>query len=200
MLSEALSLSQYAELRLDFFKPSDVIPYAESVSGYMDRCICTVRPAREGGRFAGPEDSRVRLLEQVSAFRPYLLDVELSTLEENPQLRGLDGMMVSWHDFEASPTEPALRQRLQRMSGHSDWVKMVVTATRGEDAAAILGLYAVRNSTTLVAFAMGESGRFSRICAMHMGCPFMYVSLGLPVAPGQYSIHDIARITESGVV
>lgn len=200
-LKSSLESSEYAELRLDYLDKGGVAALLESAKPYLDRTVCTLRPDREGGRFAGTEAERVDLLEEISRYRPYLLDVELATFQANPGLRDrLDAdILVSWHDFERTPAISSLRRRLSLMRGYSQTVKMAVMAHDTRDVAAILGLYAFRGDATLVAFAMGEIGRFSRICSLYMGCPLTYVSLGEPVAPGQYSLAEVRRIASLGV-
>ena len=199
-LGLALESSKYAEIRLDYLDASDVVPLLESVSSRMGRAVLTLRSRKEGGRFGGTEAERIRLLEGAAAHGPFLLDVEYNTLLNNPGLRSRlnTDILASWHDLRGSPPVARLRRRMGEMGKYSDWVKMVVTADAGYGAAAILSLYAHRGKTNLVAFAMGEAGRFTRLCSMHLGCPFMYVSLGDPVAAGQYSLEDARRL--SGVM
>lgn len=197
-LDRALEVSRYAELRLDYLDISDIPAVLESASSRMDRLVCTLRPRREGGRFAGPESRRIRLLETISGYRPYLTDIEFSAVSRDGTLaRRLKGdIMVSWHDFGGTPSFASLRRRLHAMARYCGMVKMVSTAKGARDAARVLGLYAVRRDTVLVAFAMGEAGRFSRVCSLYLGCPFAYVSLGRPVAPGQYSLEDLRRVLD----
>lgn len=199
-LREALSVADMAELRLDYMEPDSIIPFLEDASTYMGRCICTVRPKREGGRFAGTEVYRQHMISEVSSFEPYLQDVELATLQDYPNLRNTPNMMVSWHDFTGSPDGAALRLRLADMARYSDMIKMVVTAHTGSDAASILGLYDDHIPTKLVAFAMGEAAKFSRICSVHLGAPFMYVSMYEATAPGQCTINEIRRLEAAGVI
>lgn len=196
----ALKESRYVELRLDCLDARAVEPFLESVSDRLGRAILTLRSPREGGHFAGTEDERIRLLETAATYGPFLLDVEHSTLLNNPGLRGClkTDILVSWHDLKWSATAVRLRRRMVEMNKYSNWVKMVVTVEAGQGAAAILSMYAYRGRTNLVAFAMGDAGRFTRFCSMHLGCPFMYVSLGEPVAPGQYSLEEVRRL--SGVM
>ena len=196
----ALKGSRYVELRLDCLDAHAVEPFLESVSDRLNRAVLTLRSPREGGRFADTEDERIRLLEAASTYGPFLLDVEYNTLMNNPGLRGSlkTDLLVSWHDLKWSASAARLRRRMVDMGEYSNWIKMVVTVEAGRGAAAILSLYAYRGKTNLVAFAMGDEGRFSRLCSMHLGCPFMYVSLGEPVAPGQYSLEEVRRL--SGVM
>lgn len=199
-LRRALSVADFAELRLDYMKPGLVVSFLEEVSGDLSRCICTIRSKQEGGRFAGTEEERRRLLFEVSEFEPYLQDVELATIQDCPSLRNTSNMMISWHDFAGSPGDAELRHRLDTMTQYSDVVKMVVTAHKGSDAAAILGLYAAHTPSSLIAFAMGEVAKFSRICSMHLGAPFMYVSMYEATAPGQYTLNEIRHLEKSEVI
>lgn len=199
-LQEALSVADFAELRLDYMKPDCIVSFLERVSKHMRRCICTVRSKQEGGRYVGTEKERQRIMCDISRFEPYLQDVELATLQSGTHLQDIPNVMVSWHDFTGSPDTVALRHKFDIMAKYSDTIKMVVTAHTGSDAAAILGLYAIRNQHDLIAFAMGEAARFSRICSVHLGAPFMYVSMHEATAPGQCTLSQIRRLEAAGVI
>ena len=199
-LESSLEMSKYAELRLDFLSPDQVGSLLESAAPYLNRTVCTLRPAAEGGRFESAESERIRLLEEISGYGPYLLDVELATIQNNHGLLDrLDAnILVSWHDFGGTPEPDALRRRLETMKQYSSNVKMAVMAHDVRDVATVLGLYAFKGDATLVAFAMGKAGRFSRLCSLYLGSPFTYVSLGTAIAPGQYSLEEIKKIPYLG--
>ena len=80
------------------------------------------------------------------------------------------------------------------MSKFSSNVKIVTTAKSTDDSARILQLYNKKGKVNLVAFAMGDLGRTSRILSLFLGSPFTYVSLGKPIAPGQFSVDEINKI------
>ena len=199
-LSEALKHSQYAELRLDYIGISQIEPLLEAASEHLDRTVCTLRPAGEGGMYEGGEGDRVRMLETISEYGPFLLDVEYS-VASTKNVTGQMGcdIMVSWHDFGGTPNPDALAQQMERMAAHSDMVKIATMAKSPADAASVMALYA-RAPCTLVAFAMGDVGRFTRLCALRMGSPFMYAHMGRAVAPGQYSVFEVRQIEEEGII
>lgn len=199
-LESSLEMSEYAELRLDFLSRDQVGSLMELAAPYMNRTVCTLRPAAEGGRFGGAESERIRLLEEISGYGPYMLDVELAAIQDNHGLLDRLGadILVSWHDFEGTPEPDELRRRLEAMRQYSSNVKMAVMARDTRDVATVLGLYAFKGDATLVAFAMGKAGRFSRLCSLYLGSPFTYVSLGTAVAPGQYSLEEIKKIPYLG--
>ena len=62
------------------------------------------------------------------------------------------------------------------------------------DTSRILSLYNKSSKTKLIAFAMGEQAKFSRILCIHLGSPYTYVSLGKAVAPGQFSLDDMKSL------
>jgi len=199
-LQSALANSDYAELRLDFLKPNQVPFCLTHVKKYLRRCICTLRPSTEGGKFQGTEKERISILKLIAEFQPHLLDVEYNTLKKNKELQKYlkiagTNILVSWHDFEKTPNEKTLRLMLRKMSRFSNNVKIVTTAKTIGDTIRILSLYKTyTKKNKLISFAMGDYGRMSRILCTKLGSPYTYVSLGKPVAPGQFSLKEMKNI------
>ena len=103
--------------------------------------------------------------------------------------------MVSWHDFTKTPNEQILKSMLKKMSKFSNNIKIVTTSKTIEDTIRILSLYkSCPRNVSLISFAMGDYGRMSRILCTKLGSPYTYVSLGKPVAPGQFSLKEIKSI------
>lgn len=198
---KALKKSDYAEIRLDFLKPQDVPRALHMVRGHLKRCVCTLRPKNEGGRFEGSEKDRISTLKLIAEYNPYLVDIEYSTLSKNRKLReyvrttGTD-VLVSWHDFKRTPSHKHLQKKMQQMRRLSRNVKIVTTATSASDVISVMSLYRIKG-VSLIAFAMGELGRISRILCMQFGSPYTYVSLGKPVAPGQFSLTEVKSMFRS---
>ena len=201
----ALSVSDLVELRLDFLRPGEAHGALAALRpAELSRAVCTVRPAAEGGAFEGREGDRASLLAMAAGFCPRLVDVEYSALRRSGRLasRVRDagaGLLVSWHDFGGTPAPAALRRRLAGMRRRSPLAKVVTTAAAPADAARVLSLYGgERRPGELVAFAMGEMGRVSRVLCLHLGSPFTYVSASRrPAAPGQFGAREMAGIIRS---
>ena len=87
VLKKALKKSDYAELRFDFLKPIQVPDALELVKKKLDRCVCTLRPVLEGGKFHGSENERISILKLIAEYRPFLLDIEFNTLRKNKALQ-----------------------------------------------------------------------------------------------------------------
>ena len=92
----------------------------------------------------------------------------------------------SFHDYSGTPDLEYLQQLRDRCYRYgADIAKIVVTAHSADDAARVMDLYGDCNN--LVAFAMGEAGRDTRIACLKAGAPFSYASLSdaEATAPGQ---------------
>lgn len=201
ILKKALKESDFAELRFDFLKPAQVPEALELTKNDLKRTVCTLRPKSEGGKFSGTEKERISILKLIAEYNPYLLDIEYNTIRKNKELgkyikKTKTNVLVSWHDFEKTPSVDALLKRLNDMKKFSKFVKIVTSAKKVTDASYVLSLYARAKGIKLITFAMGDHGRISRILCLYLGSPFTYVSLGKAVAPGQFSLKEIKKIID----
>jgi len=198
-LKNALSKSDFAEIRFDFLKKSDIPKVLEDIKKDLPRCVCTLRPKSEGGLFIGKEDERKSILRLIAEYNPYLLDIEFNTIQRDKKLaaylkKSKCKLLISWHDFKKTPNKSQLRLRYSKMRKFSNVIKIVTVARNVSDASRLLSLYSIKSKNKIVAFCMGEQGRFSRILCLHLGSPFTYVSLGKPIAPGQFSVNEIKSL------
>ena len=199
LLKNALLKSEYAEIRLDFVNPSEIPNILQNIKEKISRCVCTLRPKNEGGKFSGKENERISILKLISEYNPFLLDVEFNTLKKDQKLRQYlkksnTDILVSWHDFKKTPSMDRLNSRLTEMKKLSNFVKIVTVAKSISDTSRIMSLYNRSSKIKLIAFAMGEQAKFSRILCLHLGSPYTYVSLGKAIAPGQFSLDDMKSL------
>ena len=101
-------------------------------------------------------------------------------------------LIRSSHDFRGTPPEATLRSIYDRCRSFGGEVaKIVVSAASWADCERVLDLYryAGEDASSLVAFAMGEAGRKSRLDCLRLGSPFTYASLSTSeaTAPGQWT-------------
>ena len=201
ILSQALKKSDYAEIRLDYLEPIQIPLCLRLVRKQIKKCVCTLRPKSEGGKFSGTEKERIAILKLIAEFDPYLVDVEYNTLRSNKELyqylkKSKTRLLVSWHDFNKTPDKKNLKAMYRKMSRFSNYIKIVTTARSIGDTVRILSLYRdTPKKTSLISFAMGDHGRISRILCTKLGSPYTYVSLGKPVAPGQFSLDEMKEIS-----
>ena len=99
-------------------------------------------------------------------------------------------LIRSYHDFSGTDSLAALKALTEKCFAlGADIATIVVTANDDDDSARVLKLYESFDPGRLVAFAMGEKGRSSRIDCLAKGAPHTYASLNEEeaAAPGQMS-------------
>jgi len=166
--------------------------------------LVTNRVEGEGG--AAPEGpARLDALERAVEYDPVVaIDVELAAI------RGGDGrrvvkrarehgtaVVVSVHDFEATPGRGRMRSLLRAAGDHGDVAKLAVTATDRGD---VLDLLAVTDGADgrVATVAMGEAGRHSRAVAPLYGSRIGYapVDPADATAPGQYDLATLRTLVD----
>jgi len=200
ILKIALKKSDYVEVRFDFLKIKQIPEAIEMIKKDLSKIVCTLRPKTEGGKFLGNEKERIAILKLIAEYNPFLLDVEFNTLKKNSSFRRYlkstkTNLLVSWHDFKKTPSSTELKKKMKQMSKFSSNVKIVCTAKSIDDTNRMLELYSKKGKISLISFAMGDFGRISRILCLYLGSPYTYVSLGKAIAPGQFSVDEVKKIT-----
>ena len=200
VLKKALSKSDFAEIRFDYLKKTDIPIVLEDVKKSLSRCVCTLRPRSEGGLFIGKEDERKSILRLIAEYNPFLLDVEFNAIQKDKKLASYlkktkCKLLISWHDIKKTPSDSHLKTKFNKMKKFSDVIKIVTVAKNVSDASRLLSLYSLKSKNKTIAFCMGEQGKFSRILCLHLGSPFTYVSLGKAIAPGQFSVNEIKSLS-----
>jgi 3-dehydroquinate dehydratase-1 len=179
---------EFSEIRLDLCRLT-----LEEIGEVFSSGKTLIATCREG--VYGRDERLDRLLTAIRAGATFV-DVETETDEpfrravaEHAKRYGCR-LIVSHHDFEKTPPveEMLLAIRKCRKQG-ADTVKFVSTANDRRDSARILSLYALCTDIPLVAFAMGKTGRVTRLACVPLGAPFTYaaVSDDRAVAGGQMS-------------
>ena len=192
--------ADYVEIRFDFLNP-DLLPAAlNAAKGIRDRTVFTLRAKSEGGMFAGSEENRLHWLYRLAELEPMLIDVELDTLKKNDELADFlekkkSPLLVSWHDFEKTPSSDYIADVLSDMRTYSNYVKIVTTAHNIEDSLRLLELYETAIGLSPIFFAMGDAGVISRLlCNIIGNAPFTYASLEKNIAPGQLTVQQMKKL------
>lgn len=160
--------------------------------------ILTNRPEREGGRFKGDENDRVELLLDGIRRGVPCVDVELSTPKKlRDQLvsvakRSGVTVIISYHDFSTTPSADVLVGIVKKISeAGGDIAKLVTFAKDSDDAFRMLEFLIQmqgEKSIPIVAFAMEDAGRITRLVAPIFGSPLVYAAAGDKTAPGQFDV------------
>ncbi|MDF1614204.1 type I 3-dehydroquinate dehydratase [Desulfurivibrio dismutans] len=172
--------------------------------------LFTNRAAWEGGEAREPEQQRLAPLLAALADNRAWVDIELRTA---PDLRRQviaaarresaddSRVIVSWHDFAATPDAATLRAilREQHESG-ADVGKMVTMARSPLDVLRVLALQeqAAELDFPLIAFCMGESGKISRLATCLLGGFMTYAAEddGAATAPGQLPASTLRQLEQ----
>jgi len=192
--------ADFVEIRFDFLMPADMQESLKIVEGIRNRAVFTLRSVQQNGKFIGKNEDRIFWLKQLALSQPMFLDIELHTLHDNDELVDFfteqkTRMLVSWHDFEKTPTRNELTDLLGEMRIYSNYVKLVTTALNVEDCIRVLDLYKTVTELNLISFAMGVLGILSRIlCTIYGNAPFTYAALEEPFVSGQLTIQQMRKL------
>lgn len=192
------------EIRLDALKKPEVAPFIEQLTKPL---LFTNRAKWEGGFFAGDEKARTSLLVEAVNAKAAYVDIELQTddtyrgeILTAAKKSGTD-VIVSWHNFNETPTFQELISVFQMMYGSGANIGKIVTMAHGHlDVLRVLDLQAQAADMNfpLIAFCMGVPGAISRIATLDLGGYMTYAAPkpGKQSAPGQVAISDLRSIFE----
>jgi 3-dehydroquinate dehydratase-1 len=149
-LTKALKKSDYAEIRFDFLNTNLVPDALQQIKKDLRKCVCTLRPVSEGGKFEGGEKNRISIIKLIAEYNPFLLDVEFNTIQKDKKLavylkKSKCKLLISWHDFKKTPSDSQLRTKFNKMRKFSDIVKIVTVSKNVSDASRLLSLYSIKS-------------------------------------------------------
>ena len=184
------------EIRLDGMTHPDIQACRQCIATPL---LFTHRPVWEGGKYKGPEQDRIALLEQAVEEQAAFVDIELETeaiLRSRVLSKARAGQtrsIVSHHNFSGTPGHNELINILRRMQNSgADIGKIITTANTPTDVSRVLNLLNSAQDLRfpLIAFCMGEAGRISRFATIYMGGYMTYLALdeAQATAPGQFSL------------
>ena len=196
LLDHNVPAIQMAEIRLDRC-PLDEEEISELFSSSDTPLIATCRVAGDGnGSWEQAEAKLQAAIEAGAAF----IDVEIEAPKEmGKRLRRSCSefgtrMIRSCHFFDGTPSLGVLRETAERCRKFGgEIIKIAVSAGSADDADRVLTLYDDFDEGRLVAFAMGEAGRMSRLECLRLGSPFTYAALNSveAAAPGQWPYSEM---------
>jgi len=162
--------------------------------------IFTCRRKDEGGQFGGSEKERIQILKRAFDLG-FLVDVELTTLEEN-KMRLSRSMqkraILSFHDFMKTPSKTDLDSIVKRMAIFNPHIKKIATMVKNEDDNKRLLNVVIQKNTkeNICVIGMGPLGKKTRIIAPLLGSCMTYCSINSDgaSAPGQMTCNDMNTI------
>ncbi len=199
MIIPVQHLVDVVEIRLDAMEVVDVARCCSLVDLPL---LFTNRPDWEGGECAEPDKERVGPLFEAVAEKAAYIDFELRA---DPELRvqlltAMQGtatrMVLSWHDFTATPSQDELNALYTEMKTSGAHIgKLISTAHEPADVLRVLRLQeqALADGFPLSCFCMGSAGRISRLATLYLGGYMSYAALdkGQATASGQLSVSQL---------
>lgn len=164
--------------------------------------IITARHPQEGGANGLNDDTRLELILKhipVAA----AVDIEIASLnliqEIAPRIESQEtNLILSWHDFEGTPSLEELRSRIENAKSlGADIVKLATKLRSLDDLNRLLELVTDPPSLPLSVMGMGALGPTSRILLGQYGSCLNYGYLSQPNAPGQWPAHLLKTALES---
>ena len=184
---DAQAGADLVELRLDTLERPDV---AGALQGRRQPVVVTCRAAWEGGRFAGSETERRRILLEACRLGAEYIDVEQRAAFAGDILaaRNGRGVVLSFHAFDSLPADLEARYRAMRSTG-AEVVKLAAAVASLEESVRVAAIGCGNEPRVLI--GMGAAGVSSRVLAGRFGSCWTYAGDG--VAPGQI---DLRRMRE----
>lgn len=194
--SEAVSLYEFVELRLDNWSLSDTD--LMDLFGKKAKILATCR----SGYLS--EEKREEILSKAINYGADYVDIELESsdlFKRNILSKAKKShckTIISYHNYSKTPTQLELTEIFHACKTfHTDVIKIVCFAHSMEDISRLQSLYQFK--FPLISFAMGDLGKNSRFNSLKLGAPFTYVSMSneTKTAEGQIEISEMIEFLKS---
>ena len=192
-------LPDLIEIRLDYMETLGDLGLIREATDVP--LIATNRRSYQEGNSARSEADRIAGLLRACESGFDYVDLEIDTegvgeLAEKVKSLGA-GVIVSFHDFEATPEKERLEEILRdELSAGADICKIVGTSNTPGDNLTYFNLLRDNTDVEIVSFGMGITGILSRVLSPLVGGAFTYASAetGSESAPGQLTISELREI------
>jgi 3-dehydroquinate dehydratase / shikimate dehydrogenase len=198
---EAEAGETFVEFRLDFL--DQPCQGADAIRGFQEQfpdcmVLATCRRHQNHGRFNGSIEEQMAVLERAVQAGAQAIDVEIETAEmahdRLNQFRGRTEVIVSYHNYEATPPLDTVVTRMLRVP--ADIYKLVTTARKPSDNVRVLTAAKALSKQRLVVLAMGELGFPTRVLSPVFGGAFTYAApmYAEGTAAGQVSARHLRHL------
>ena len=184
------------EVRLDLVGPG----WPELTKFLRKPWIACNRRPEEGGRGSPDEVKRTGELLRAAEAGACFVDIELQSRnlsEVVPLIKSKAECLISFHDMVETPAYSTLVKIVEsQIKAGADLCKIATTAQSLEDNLTLLKLIHYFPETRIIAFAMGDPGRISRILSPLAGGYLTYACLspGHESATGQIPVKELNEL------
>jgi 3-dehydroquinate dehydratase/shikimate dehydrogenase len=198
---EAESGEIFLEFRLDFL--DHPCQGAEAIRKFLEQfpdtiILATCRRHQNHGKFNGSIEEQLAVLDLAVRNGAHAIDVEIETAEVAQDrlslFRARTQVIVSYHNFEATPPMDTVLNRVMRVP--ADAYKVVTTARKPSDNVRVLAAAKALPKQRLIVLAMGELGFPTRVLSPVFGGVFTYAApiFAEGTAAGQVSAHYLRHL------
>jgi 3-dehydroquinate dehydratase-1 len=191
------------EVRLDSLTVYDRI--ADIPSRSKTPLIATIKSVEQHGKFSGTETERQKILVDAAKNGFTYVDMDLGISNRTELISSLHSagakVIVSFHDFDKTPTVEQLNEILDKeVALGADVCKIITTARTVKDNLTTLNFVSeASKKAKIVCFAMGELGKQSRLVSPVFGAFFTFACLDekRKTAKGQLTIKEMNSAYEA---
>jgi 3-dehydroquinate dehydratase-1 len=191
------------EVRLDSLTVHDRI--ADIPSRSKTPLIATIKSVEQHGKFSGTETERQKILVDAAKNGFTYVDMDLGISNRTELISSLHSagakVIVSFHDFDKTPTVEQLNEILDKeVALGADVCKIITTARTVKDNLTTLNFVSeASKKAKIVCFAMGELGKQSRLVSPVFGAFFTFACLDekRKTAKGQLTIKEMNSAYEA---
>jgi 3-dehydroquinate dehydratase / shikimate dehydrogenase len=178
---EAEAGESFLEFRLDYL--DQPLKGAEAIRRFLAEfpevtVLATCRRHQNHGKFNGSIEEQFAVLDAAVDQGAHAVDIEIETAEvaheRVHQFRGRALVIVSYHNFEATPPLDTVVNRIMRVP--ADAFKIVTTARKPSDNVRVLAAARAFPKQKMVVLAMGELGFPTRVLSPVFGGVYSYAA------------------------
>ncbi len=140
--------------------------------------LATCRRHQNQGRYNGSIEEQIAILSAAIEAGAKAVDLEIESAESVAarleSLRGKAKLIISYHNFEGTPSVETILRRMQKVS--ADGYKIVTTARKPSDNMRVLGLSKSHPRVPIIVLAMGEVGFPTRVLSTAWGGLYTYAA------------------------
>ena len=200
------------ELRIDFYENIHDLKQVHELLLQVRQqtnlpLLLTYRSLKEGGHIQLSDQEYLSLVQ--TACQSGCIDIVDIELESGNMLvyelveiahQNHVKVLMSYHDFEKTPTVLEMKERLEKMEiMGADICKIAVMPFSYKDVIQLLNTtmeMSQRLTRPLVTMSMGKIGKITRIVGELVGSSITFASVGQSSAPGQLTLEDMQTLLE----
>lgn len=171
----------FLEFRLDYLpEPMEGSGIISALKGSFPDVyvLATCRRYEQHGLFRGSVERQIAVLSEAARAGAAALDLEIESAEFAKRdvrvLREAASLIISYHNFQSTPTLAPILRRLQRIP--ADAYKIAITARKPTDNARLMRFTRENVGAPLIALAMSDLGTTSRSLACSWGSLYTYAA------------------------